>query len=214
MIELQQVHRSFQTRSQRVDALKEINLTIQPGEFVAVRGPSGSGKSTLLMLLGGLLQASSGTLKVAETSLETCSKSELNRFRARKIGFVFQMFHLVPYLSVRENIRLGQTNPDSGAVNAMIEQLGLTHRAENYPATLSAGEQQRTAVGRAMIHQPPLILADEPTGNLDPDNAREVLQMLETYRKQGGTVLVVSHGEDVLKFADRSIQLKAGTIVD
>ena len=213
MIEFRKVRQQFQTGRELIEPLVEVTFKVEPGEFVAIQGPSGTGKSTLLLIAGGLLQPTGGTVNVAGIEVTNSSPAELSRFRSEKIGFVFQMFHLVPYLNVRDNIRMGQLSKDPEAVETMMKRLGLSPRSESFPTMLSAGEQQRTALARAMIHQPAVILADEPTGNLDPENARQVLELLDEYRKQGGTVLMVSHGTDILKYADRVLILKNGKIV-
>ncbi|MCA9039043.1 MAG: ABC transporter ATP-binding protein [Planctomycetaceae bacterium] len=213
MIEFRKIRQQFATGRKLIEPLIDITFSIEPGEFVTIQGPSGAGKSTLLLIAGGLLQPTSGSVVVAETEVTNCSPAQLSRFRSEKIGFVFQMFHLVPYLNVRDNIRMGQTTKDNEAVEKMMKRLGIDSRAESFPAMLSAGEQQRTALARAMIHQPSVILADEPTGNLDPENAAQVLGLLDEYRKEGGTVLVVSHGTDIRNYADRVLTLKEGKIV-
>ncbi|MAT13768.1 MAG: hypothetical protein CMJ46_00675, partial [Planctomyces sp.] len=160
MIEFRKVRQQFQTGRELIEPLVEVTFKVEPGEFVAIQGPSGTGKSTLLLIAGGLLQPTGGTVNVAGIEVTNSSPAELSRFRSEKIGFVFQMFHLVPYLNVRDNIRMGQLSKDPEAVETMMKRLGLSPRSESFPTMLSAGEQQRTALARAMIHQPAVILAD------------------------------------------------------
>ncbi|QDU81651.1 putative ABC transporter ATP-binding protein [Polystyrenella longa] len=212
MIEFKKVQQQFQTGRELIEPLVDITFKVEPGDFAVIQGASGAGKSTLLLIAGGLMQPTSGTVHVADVEVTSTSPAQLNQFRSKKVGFVFQMFHLVPYLNVRDNIRMGQLNKDLDAIEKLMKRLGLSSRAESFPAMLSAGEQQRTALARAMIHQPSVILADEPTGNLDPENAAEVLGLLDEYRRQGGTVLAVSHGRDILEFANRTLVLKNGKI--
>lgn len=212
MIAIEHLKKTYAKSSGSVAALDGVDLTMEAGEFVVIKGPSGCGKSTLLMSLGGMLRPSGGSIKIDHTDLYGLSQRRRAAFRAENIGFVFQLFHLVPYLTVRENVRLG-TGRKSGDVDALLDQLGLASRAAHKPGELSAGERQRCAVARAVIRKPKLVLADEPTGNLDPDNAREVMKHLDAYRQQGGTVLVVSHSTDADAFASRILNMRAGQFV-
>lgn len=214
-IECRAVQRLFHSPSGQVTGLNGMTLQVQAGEFVAIQGPSGSGKSTLLLTLGGMLRPTGGHVLFENRDLYALSPAERTQFRARNIGFVFQLFHLIPYLSVRENILIGQTvpNPDlCRSAEALLEELELTHRSRHFPATLSAGERQRVALARALIKKPRVILADEPTGNLDPVNAERVFRHLGDFRKSGGTVIVVTHGQDARGFADRTLFLNNGRI--
>ncbi len=217
MITCTDVVRNFATRPGAVAGLAGLSLDVAPGEFVVIQGPSGSGKSTLLLTLGGMLRPTSGRVTVAGQDLHSLTTSARTRFRATTLGFVFQLFHLVPYLTVRQNILAGLPRPDASGrarVAGLINELGLEERAGSLPGTLSAGERQRVALARALAKQPPLILADEPTGNLDPANAAGVFRRLDTYRRAGGTVLVVTHGPDAAPFASRVLRLEAGRITD
>lgn len=216
MIELIGVNKTYAKGNAAVIALRGIDLRVSPGEFVSVRGPSGCGKTTLLMTLGGMLHPTEGTVRVASTDIYATSAANRSDFRSRHIGFVFQMFHLVPYLTVRENVKLGQPEGDVRGleVRALLEQLGLSHRLEHRSSQLSTGEQQRTALARALVKNPKLILADEPTGNLDSENASAVLRILREYRDGGGTVIVVTHGTLADDYADRVVQLADGRIVN
>lgn len=216
MVELRQVRQVFKTRRGDVAALDGVDLTIEPGQFTVIRGPSGSGKTTLLLTLGGMLHPTGGQIVIDGQNLYDRSVADRARFRAEHIGFVFQMFHLVPYLSVLENVLLpngAHPQPASReAARALLDRLGMTPREHHKPAQLSAGERQRVALARAMLNQPKLILADEPTGNLDPDNAAGVVQGLSAFHREGGTVIVVTHGTAVDPHADKIIQLRDGRI--
>jgi len=215
LIVLDNVTKTYATHARQVDALAGVGLTIPAGEFVALRGPSGSGKTTLLMVIAGMLRPSAGTVKVAERDIYALGQQERARFRARHIGFVFQMFHLVPYLNISENIKLAARadgTDRSGEIPGLLDQLGLTGRATHKPAELSAGEKQRTAIARALLNRPQIILADEPTGNLDPENAATVMKHLANFQRGGGTVVVATHGPAADEFATRVVTLRDGRL--
>lgn len=215
MIQIQNLSRLYQTKNGLVRALDRVNLEIGRGEFVVLRGHSGSGKTTLLLTLGGMLHPSEGTLRCLDREIYRLSEKERNRFRAENIGFVFQMFHLVPYLSVLENVLLAQGGASSERVKraqSLLEELHLGHRTHHKPAELSAGEKQRAALARAMLNEPKVLLADEPTGNLDPKNAEEVIEHMSAFHRRGGTVVVVTHGALADEKADRVIHMKDGRI--
>lgn len=212
------LERRFRGPGGEITALADINLSINRGEFVVVKGPSGCGKSTLLLVLGGMQRPGAGQVRFHDRDLYGIPATERNRIRAHEIGFVFQLFHLIPYLTVRENILAGlppDADPKSARPEAerLIAELGLTARAAHRPGTLSAGERQRVALARALVKRPALILADEPTGNLDPANASEVFRHLAAYQRTGGTVVVVTHGVDALPEDSRTIHLAAGRLV-
>jgi ABC-type lipoprotein export system ATPase subunit len=216
MLRLENVTKTYRTRKETLNALDDVCLDIEAGEFVVIRGPSGSGKTTLLMTLAGMQRPTRGAVLFEDRDLYRMTAAQRACFRARNLGFVFQMFHLVPYLNIAENVLLpaaaaGLADPESRAAE-LIDKLGLTPRRRHDPTQLSAGEKQRTAVARAMLNEPRVILADEPTGNLDPDNARAVLGHLAEYHKNGGTVVIVTHGAEAARFADRIIHLDAGRI--
>ena len=216
MIQLERINKIYGELPKQAIALKNVDLKIKKAEFVVIRGPSGSGKTTLLMSIGGMLQPSSGTVRINDEDIYLLNNIERSRFRALNIGFVFQMFHLIPYLSVLENITLSTRhikydNANKKAYN-LIEDLGLSDRINYKPSELSAGECQRVALGRALIHHPKIILADEPTGNLDPENSSMVMKTFRNYHQNGGTVIIVTHGEDADPFADKTIYLKKGEI--
>ena len=217
LIEASGLTRNYASRPDRVAGVSDLTLRVGRGEFVVIQGASGSGKSTLLLMLGALLRPQRGTLRVDGVDLCGLNASGLSRFRARSVGFVFQLFHLVPYLTVHHNVLAGL--PPGGDVDASeadrwIEALGLTERRDADPATLSAGERQRVALARALVKRPPLILADEPTGNLDPDNAARVLEHLDGYRRAGGTVVLVTHGSEANRYATQRLRLEAGRWVN
>jgi len=194
-------------------------LDVYRGEVVAVVGRSGSGKSTLLHLLGGLEQADAGQIVVAGQRLDRLRERELTRLRGRAIGFVFQFFHLVPELTGAENVELPARLPGAprGALpraRALVEQLDLGHVADRLPHELSGGEQQRFAVARALVHDPPLVLADEPTGNLDPEAARTVLGLLRAAAGEGRAVLLVTHEAAATAIADRVLRMEDGHLAE
>ena len=216
MIVLGDVTKAYRTRRGPVKALDGVSLEIPEGEFVAVRGPSGSGKTTLLMVIAGMLRPSAGTVAVGQQEIYALNQQARARFRAQNIGFVFQMFHLVPYLNISENVtlaaRVGDTGDRTPQVAGLLDRLGLAGRATHKPAELSAGEKQRTAIARALLNRPKIILADEPTGNLDPENAGTVMKHLVDFQRGGGTVLIATHGEAADEFATRVISLRNGRL--
>lgn len=215
MISFGRVRKTYPATTGPVHALDGVTFDVEQGEFVAVCGPSGCGKSTLLLLAGGLAAASEGRVVVAEQDLAKLSTAELARFRAQRVGFVFQMFHLLPYLNVVENVLVAADGrPDArDRANELLQRFQLGHRLAHRPDQLSVGERQRVAIARALLNQPPLLLADEPTGNLDPANAAAVLDLLSDFHRTGGTVLLVTHDESAAARAQRTIVLDAGRIV-
>lgn len=224
MIELNHVSKQYPRKQDTVSALDGVSLQINAGEFVVIRGQSGSGKTTLLLALGGMLHPTDGSIIINAQDIYKLSPKDRAAFRAQNIGFVFQMFHLVPYLNTIENIMLANTNGQSDGqsdgqssshdhVMELLNQLSLADRAYHLPSELSAGEKQRAAIARAMLNNPKLILADEPTGNLDPDNAKVVIDYLVKYQQNGGTVVFVTHGEAANNHASRIIQLEHGKLV-
>lgn len=201
----------------KVDALKNINIEIDKGEFVAIIGPSGSGKSTMLHLLGGLERASSGNIKVNGIDIGKLSDKKLAEYRRKEVGFVFQQFNLIPVLNVKENIELplmlGNENIDEVYINDIIKTLGLSDRKNHLPSQLSGGQQQRVAIGRALATKPSIILADEPTGNLDSKTTDEVMTLLkESIKKYNQTLIVITHDRDIASKADRTINIVDGEV--
>lgn len=218
MIELRGVCKSFQRPGEGpIEVLKDFDLDVGTGELVAVVGPSGSGKTTLMNILGLLDRPDRGTYSLDGEPVCELSSDELARRRNRKIGFVFQQFHLLPRTTARENVELpliysGAADPEERAVEA-LRQVGLEDRATHYPNELSGGQQQRVAVARAVVGSPKLILADEPTGNLDSQNGEEVMGMLNTLNEQGTTVLMVTHSPSHAARAHRIVNLLDGRVV-
>jgi len=241
MVELKNITKTYRTRRGDVQALRDVNLRIEKGEFVVLCGPSGSGKTTLLMTVAAMLRPTAGSVCIEQRDLYAMSIRDRAKFRARNIGFVFQMFHLVPYLNIVENVLLARHSPggspgrlgplagpqaasESAAVGGgteapkrqaaeeLLKRFGLAERASHKPAELSAGEKQRAAMARALFNRPRIILADEPTGNLDPANAESVLGHLSEFHRDGGTVIVATHGPTAGRFADRVIYLRNGGI--
>lgn len=216
MIEFSQVTKEFSAAGAVVRAVDNVTLLIPRGEFVAIRGPSGCGKSTLLSLAGGLDWPTSGQIRVADCDLATIPTGQRARFRAEKIGFVFQTFHLLPYLNVVENVLVaalpGQTAAAKQRAGELLERFGLSHRLRHRADQLSVGERQRVAIARALLNRPEVLLADEPTGNLDPDSARATLETLRDFQQQGGTVLLVTHDDTAAGFAHTVVRMKAGRI--
>jgi len=218
MIALEHVTRSYQTPRGRIDALADVSLAIDKGRFVVVCGPSGSGKTTLLMTIAAMLRPTAGTVRIHDADLYAMSIRRRARYRAANIGFVFQMFHLIPYLNVAENVRLGGSLLPAARkkhrADELIEQLGLSSRRTHLPAELSAGEKQRAAVARALLSDPDIILADEPTGNLDPANETAVLTRLSKFHRKGGTVIIATHGPAASPFADQTLQMANGRLLE
>jgi len=216
MIHLDDVTKVYQTSQGAVRALDGVSLEVADGEFVAVRGPSGCGKSTLLTIVGALGMPTTGRVEVAGEDLVMLSPAGRARFRAEKIGFVFQTFHLLPYLTVLENVAAaasgGQPSAARRRARQLLQQFQLDHRLGHHPGQLSTGECQRVAIARAMVNDPAMILADEPTGNLDPDNAAGVLDLLEELNRDGCTVLLVTHQDSAAHRAQRTISLREGRI--
>jgi putative ABC transport system ATP-binding protein len=201
----------------RVSALKDISLEIAKGDFVALRGVSGSGKSSLLNILGCLDQPTEGSVTLDGLTLAGRSDQELSHIRASSIGFIFQSFHLLPRLTAAENVELPMLyaggHADRAKALALLSRVGLAHRAGHFPTELSGGEQQRVAVARALINEPPVILADEPTGNLDSAAGGEVMQLLRALHDEGRTIVLVTHDDFLAQMASRHVSLVNGNLV-
>ena len=216
MLEVQNITKCYRGPGEEVRALDEVSLRIDAGQFVSVQGPSGCGKSTLLLAGGGLLACDTGEVRIDGVDPYALSPNDRARFRAQKLGFVFQQFHLVPYLSVRDNV-LAPTlaigsNDAAGRADELIEHFGLTGRRDHRPAELSTGERQRTALARALLNRPALLLADEPTGNLDSGSAKDVLDFLAEFARNGGAVLLVTHDDRAAGYAQRTVRMVKGRI--
>jgi len=219
VIKLKNVSRFYPARAEAnggtIKALDDFSLAVSPGEWVSIMGPSGSGKSTLVNLIGCLDRPSSGEIWLDGQDVADISSAELNRVRAEKIGFVFQQFHLIPYLTAAENVMLAQyfhSMTDEKEALEALERVGLKDRAHHVPSQLSGGEQQRVCIARALINDPKIILADEPTGNLDALNEEIVLRLLREFHQQGRTIVMVTHDPVVARLADRRIELHHGKI--
>ena len=215
VIDLDRVTREYAGHGSTVRALDEAAFSIVAGEWVAITGPSGSGKSTLVNLLGCLDRPTSGTLKIDGVDVASMSARELDRFRSEKIGFIFQQFHLIPYLSAVENVMLAQyfhSMTDEGEARAALERVGLGERTSHLPSELSGGEQQRVCIARALINNPPILLADEPTGNLDASNQRVVADHLQELHRNGHTIVMVTHDPEMAALAQRRIALNHGKV--
>ena len=218
LIQTNQLTRVYGNGENAVHALDGVTLSIEPGEFAAVVGTSGSGKSTLLHMLGGLDRPTSGNVTVDGKDIFSLKDEALTIFRRRKIGFIFQNFNLIPVLNVYENIvlpiQLDGNEPDNAYINNIIETLGLSEKLSNLPNNLSGGQQQRVAIARAIASKPAIILADEPTGNLDSKTSQDVLGLLKlTSQKFSQTIVMITHNEEIAQLADRIIRIEDGKIV-
>ncbi|MBZ5590759.1 MAG: ABC transporter ATP-binding protein [Acidobacteriia bacterium] len=219
MIQVSGLTKTIATPTHRVDILKGIDLEIPRGQFAAIMGPSGSGKSTLLGLLAGLDSPTSGHIVLDGEDITGLEEDELALLRGRKIGFVFQSYHLIPTLTAEENVLLplelsGHAADGVERARELLQSVGLLDRRDHYPVQLSGGEQQRVALARAFVVRPPILLADEPTGNLDTANGQVVLELLITLnRREGTTLVLVTHDQQVSEQADRRITLRDGRVV-
>jgi putative ABC transport system ATP-binding protein len=218
MVEIKEITKKFSSAKNNVVALNKITLKVEKGEFILIKGESGSGKSTLLFIIGGMMNPTSGNVKVNEKDIFSLSEKERGNYRANEIGFVFQSYHLLPYLNVYENImlpnELTETKIEKEAVLKITEELGIKDRLFHKPSELSTGEKQRVAIARALIINPSVILADEPTGNLDEKNTIDVMNYLKTFQQKGGTILMVTHGNLADSYASRIIELDKGKLIN
>lgn len=217
IIELKNVCKSYKEGEVVNNVLKNINLTVEEKEFVAILGQSGSGKSTLLNLIGGLDEADSGNVILNGREYKGESDKKMSEYRRNVIGFVFQSFNLIPVMSVWENvilpIRLDKKEPDTAYVEELLKLLGIYEKKDSFPNKLSGGQQQRVAIARALANKPSIILADEPTGNLDSDTGEQVLDLLlESIRKYGQTLVMITHNREIADRADRVLYIKNGKI--
>ena len=220
LVQIQDLKKTYQTGSVRFEALRGVSLDIQQGDFVAIMGESGSGKSTLLHIAGGLDKPTTGSVKVASQCIESMSETELAIFRRAEIGFVFQFFNLVENLSVRANVELPALLQRRKKMDVrqrstgLLERLGIANQADKHPWELSGGQQQRVAIARAFINNPTLLLADEPTGNLDSSSGDEVLEILRDFNAQGQTILMVTHAASAAALAKCVLFIRDGLLVD
>lgn len=219
LLQVKNLCKTYGSGETAVKALKDVSFSVQKGEYVAVVGESGSGKSTLLNLIGGLDTPTSGEVRIDGNNIFSMKDRELTVFRRRNIGFVFQAFNLIPELTVEQNILfpvlLDYQKPDKAYLEELLTMLNLKDRRKHLPSQLSGGQQQRVAIGRALMTRPSLILADEPTGNLDTQNTSEVITLLkETSRKYEQTILMITHNRSIAQTADRVLQVSDGNLTD
>jgi putative ABC transport system ATP-binding protein len=221
MIEIRNLHKTYRQGDVDVHALRGLDLTIQPGEFVAIVGPSGCGKSTLFNILGGLTPPTSGTIRLQGQDLLAMTEGERTNLRKRTVGFVFQKYNLLPTLSVADNIEIARHisghygKPKDPSFEQAVDMLGLRQRMDHKPKQLSGGEQQRVAIARALVNHPAILLADEPTGNLDTENSEVVLGLLKRLNESTGqTILMITHNPEAAAYAHRIVRMRDGRIVD
>ncbi|MBQ7736720.1 MAG: ABC transporter ATP-binding protein [Oscillospiraceae bacterium] len=220
MIDLHDITKVYQIGDEKVYALDHVSMHIYPREFVSVIGPSGSGKSTLMNIIGCLDLADAGVYRLDGIPIEDYSEKQLARIRNEKIGFIFQNFNLIPKLSAEENVELPliyrgvKASERAERVREALDKVGLTHRAKHLPTELSGGQQQRVAIARALVTRPSLILADEPTGNLDSRTSREILDILMELHEQGNTVVLITHDNDIARQAKRSVHILDGRLTE
>lgn len=213
-LELHQIKKSFGSGDSRVQVLHGIDLELEKGEFCVLLGPSGSGKSTLLNIIGGIDNADEGDILINGDRMADMNEKQLTMYRRKHLGYIFQMYNLIPNLTVRENIEVGAyLSADSLPVNELLDTLGLTEHQEKIPSQLSGGQQQRTAIGRAIVKNPDILLCDEPTGALDYNTSKEILKLIETVnQKYGNTVIMVTHNDALKNMASRVVKLRDGAI--
>ena len=200
-----------------VKALDNVSFSVEKGEFVAIIGPSGSGKSTLLHILGGVDVPTKGSVVINQTDISNLDETALAIFRRRQIGLIYQFYNLIPILTVQENLTLplllDGRKPDEKQISTLVKRLGLEHRLDHLPNQLSGGQQQRVSIGRALVNNPALMLADEPTGNLDSENSKEIISLLRQFNKDfNQTVIIITHDEKIANSADRVITIEDGKI--
>jgi putative ABC transport system ATP-binding protein len=219
MLKAISISRIFKRKHGIIKALDNVTLQIKDGEFVSIIGPSGSGKSTLLLSLGGMSRPDQGAVQWNEQSLYDWDITKRSQWRGKSVGFVFQSFNLVPYLTVYENVSVGFSLAKNGTIinqniDSILEEVDLTARKDHLPSELSIGQQQRVALARALVKKPQLILADEPTGNLDPETGKEVMEIIRRQHASGTTVVMITHDPNISQMAQRIIKIVDGKIVD
>lgn len=217
ILKIENLSKTYGKNEAKVDALKNINLSINKGEFVAIVGPSGSGKSTLLHLIGGVDKPSGGKVYINDVDIYNLKEKDLSIFRRRNVGLIYQFYNLIPVLSVKENIllpaELDNRKIDKEYLDDLLKTLGLKERENHLPNELSGGQQQRTSIGRALVNRPSIVLADEPTGNLDSKNSKEVIELLKlSVKKYKQTLVMITHDPSIALQADRVITIEDGTI--
>jgi len=220
MIHIENAHKTYTHHAEEETALDRVTLKIEAGEFVSIVGPSGSGKSTLLLLMGGMLSPTSGTVSIDNTDIYDLPPNERSRFRGQHIGFLFQRFHLIPYLTAMENVMVPFLLQGDGGEAAsqratqLLSRVQLEQRFDHKPGELSVGQQQRVALARMLANDPPVILADEPTGNLDPETGGAIIDFLLELNKTGKTIVMVTHTPEAARMTSRSIRLTNGAFVN
>ena len=217
ILEIKNLCKVYGNGETKVDALDNVSFDVEQGEFVAIVGPSGSGKSTLLHILGGVDSPTSGVVNIAGTDISKLNETKLAIFRRRQIGLIYQFYNLIPILNVEENMTLplllDGKKPDKKLLKDLLEKLGLKERLKHLPNQLSGGQQQRVSIGRALMNNPALLLADEPTGNLDSENSKEIVALLRKFNKENNqTVIIITHDERIALSADRIITIEDGRI--
>ena len=217
ILEVNHLSKTYGKGDTMVKALDDVSFTVEQGEFVAIIGPSGSGKSTLLHILGGVDTPTSGSVIIADEDISKLNETALAVFRRRQIGLVYQFYNLIPILTVEENLTLplllDGRKPDKRQIDSLVNRLGLSKRLTHLPNQLSGGQQQRVSIGRALINNPALMLADEPTGNLDSENSKEIVSLLRQFNKElNQTVIIITHDEKIALSADRIISIEDGKI--
>jgi len=218
ILEVVDVKKSFEQGTEDVSVLQSVSISVGRGEIVSITGKSGSGKTTLLDIMGGIQTPDHGSVSIAEVELTSLSEKERTRFRKEHIGMVFQFFNLIPTLTARENIMLPlelNKRTDWERVDRLMDELGISHRSDAFPRTLSGGEQQRVAIARALVHSPSVILADEPTGNLDHDHSQRVLEAFRSLCKEQNVALLMgTHADECASISDRVFRIREGTLFD
>ena len=218
MLKVENLCKTYGTRETKVEALKNVSFSVSKGEFIAIVGPSGSGKSTLLHILGGVERPTSGHVYVEGEDIVFQNENSLALYRRRQVGLIYQFYNLIPILNVKENISLpvllDGKKPDEKYLQELIEVLGLQNRVNHLPNELSGGQQQRVSIGRSLIYHPALLLADEPTGNLDSKSSEEIMELLEmSNQKYGQTIIMITHDEELAMHAKRIISIEDGQII-
>lgn len=217
ILDVKNLSKTYGSGDTLVKALDNVSFSVNQGEFVAIIGPSGSGKSTLLHILGGVDKPTSGSVVIGDTNIANLDETALAIFRRRQIGLIYQFYNLIPILTVEENLTLplllDGRNPDKRLIDSLVKRLGLQDRLNHLPNQLSGGQQQRVSIGRALVNNPALMLADEPTGNLDSANSKEIISLLRQFNKENNqTVIIITHDEKIAMSADRVISIEDGKI--
>lgn len=219
MLKVKNISKKFDHRRANVSALDDVSFNVSDGDFLSITGPSGSGKTTLLLAMGGMSAPTAGSILWQDESIYGYSARNLAQWRSQNVGFVFQTFNLIPYMTVYENIEMalrlsGQLEGAEKKIMELIDKIGLSKRSDHLPSELSVGQQQRVAIARALVKNPKIILADEPTGNLDPKTAIEILDILKMAHSKGKTLILITHDQKIAEMAARNIKIVDGSIVN